>query len=129
MNILVDRLLSVCAQTVERDIGQQKFLCTICAQIINRTFVHKRLTNICTQILNRTFVHKRLTNILVDRLQTVFCQIFRLTVCSPFFAQTVDRYIGTKRKRKFNENQENNTSAECTQLSQEKKAIHWTAKS
>ena len=74
---------------------------TICAQIINRTFVHKRLTNICTQIVNRTFVHKRLTNILVDRLQSVFCQIFQSTVCSPFFAQTVDRYIGTKKEKKI----------------------------
>ena len=67
-------------------------------------FVH---WNICAQIINRTFVHKRLTNISDVRL---------LSVC----AQTVDRYIGMKRKRKLNENQENNTLGECKQLSQEK---------
>ena len=39
-----------------------------------------------------------------------------LSVC----AQTVDRYIGTKRKRKINENQENNTLGECKQLLHEK---------
>ena len=43
----------------------------------------------------------------------------------------VDRYIGTKRKRKFNENPENNTLGECKQLSHEKKSnigpIRWTA--
>ena len=43
-----------------------------------------------------------------------------LSVC----AQTVDRHIGTKRKRKFNENQENNSLGECKQLSQEKKSKH-----
>ena len=54
---------------------------------------------LCTgtaRIINRIFVHKRLTNILVGSL---------LSVC----AQMVDRYSETKRERKFNENQENNT--------------------
>ena len=50
---------------------------------------------------------KRLTNISDVRL---------LSVC----VQTVDQHIGTKRKRKFNENQENDTLGECKQLSQEK---------
>ena len=60
------------------------------------------------------FVHKRLTNILDDCL---------LSVC----AQTVDRYISTKGKRKFNENKENHTLGECKQFSQEKQSIHLTA--
>ena len=53
-------------------------------------------------------MHKRLTNISDVRLQSV---------C----VQTVDGCIRTKRKRKFNENQENNKAlGECKQLSQEK---------
>ena len=61
-------------------------------------FVH---WNICAQIVNRTFVHKRLTNILDDYL---------LSVCA---------HIRMKGKRKFNENQENNTLGECKQFSPE----------
>ena len=69
MNILVDRLLSVCAQMVDGYIGQRMFLCTICS-----------LEHFCT---NRqpNIVHKWLENILVDRL---------LSVCT----QTVDEYFG-----------------------------------
>ena len=52
-------------------------------------------------------VQKRLTDILVNRL---------ISVC----AQTVDWYIGTKRKTMFNEKQEINTLVECKRLSQEK---------
>ena len=33
-------------QMVNKYFAQQIFLCTICAQIVDRTFVHKRLTNI-----------------------------------------------------------------------------------
>ena len=72
------------------------FMCTICAQIVNHTFVHKRLMNI---ILDLSL----------------------LSVC----AQMVDRYIGTKRKSKFNENQENNTLGKCKQLPKEK-VKHWS---
>ena len=44
--------------------------------------------------------------------------VHSLSVC----VQTVDRYIRTKRKKKFDENQENNILGECKQLSQEKKS-------
>ena len=50
-NSSVDRLLSVCAQTVDRYIGQRMFLCSICAL--------------------EPFFHKHLTNISVDRLPSI----------------------------------------------------------
>ena len=84
-------------------------------------FVH---WNICAQIVNRTFVHKRLTNILDISLLSVCAQMgdnilddHLLSVC----AQTVDRYFGMKRKRKFNENQENNTFGEIASNYHKKK--------
>ena len=76
------------------------------AQIVNRTFVHSRLTMIL-DVSCFPFVHKRLTNISDVRL---------LSVC----AQTADRYRGTKKNRKFNKKQENYTLGECKQLSLEK---------
>ena len=90
------------------------------------TFVHKSSTeHLCKNgwrifwtSVCYPFVHKWLTNI---------SDVHLLSIC----AQTVDRYIGTKRKRKFNESQENNILGKCKQLSQEKKSnigpIHWTA--
>ena len=95
---------TVCAHTVPLHL-----LCT-------GSFVHKSSTKqLCSngwRIFWSTvccpFVHKQLMYIVVDRL---------LFVCE----RMVDRYIGTKRKRKFNENQENNTFGECKQSSQEKK--------
>ena len=76
-----------------------EYLCTnhqpnICAQTV------ELWTSVCSPFV-------RLMNISDDCL---------LSVC----AQTVDRYIGTNRKREFNENQENNTFREWKQLSQEK---------
>ena len=73
---------------------------------------------ICWTSVCCPFVHKRLANISDVRL---------LSVC----ARTIDWYFGTKRKREFNENQENNTLGESKQLSQEKsqtlvpKHTHW----
>ena len=67
----------------------------MCAQIVNRTFLHKWLTMIL-DVSYCPFVHKRFTNISDVRF---------LSVC----AQTIDRYSGTKKNRKFDENQENNT--------------------
>ena len=77
------------------------------------TFVHKLSTkHLCTNCwwifwtsVCCPFVHKRLTNI---------SDLCLLSVC----AQTVDQYIGTKRKRKYNLNQDNNTLGKCKQLSQ-----------
>ena len=46
----------------------------ICAQIVNRTFVHKRLTNIWTSVCC-PFVHKQLTNISDVRLLSVCAQM------------------------------------------------------
>ena len=97
-----------------RCIGQRIFLCTICAlenlctnrqpnifaQAIDKYFGRQFAVRLCTNDwrIFRTsiccpFVHKRLANI---------SDVHLLSVC----AQTVGRYIGTKRKRKFNENQE-----------------------
>ena len=100
-------------QTVDEYFGRPFAVQCIGDECSCALFVH---WNICAQIVNQTFVHKRLTNIL---------DVGLLYVC----AQTVDEYFvrllsvcGTKRKRKFNENQENNTLGECKQLSQEKKS-------
>ena len=70
------------------------FLCTICGQIVNQT--------------------KRLTNILDVNLWSVNAQTVDEYFGRPFAVckQTVDRYIRTKGKIKFNENQENNTLGE-----------------
>ena len=112
-NILDVRLVSVCSPFAVRCIGRRMFLCTFCALEHYCTNGWRIMwTSVCCP-----FVQERLTNISDDCL---------LSVC----AQTVGRYIGRKRKRKFNEDQENNTFGECKQLSQEK--IHtldskWTA--
>ena len=103
-NTDVTRLTNISDVRLLCDVSDDECSCAL--------FVH---WNICAQIANRTFVHKRLTNIL---------DVILLSVC----AHTVDWYIGTKGKRRFNENQENNTLEE---LLQEKRSniglIRWTA--
>ena len=89
----------------------------------------KRLTNISDVSLLSDVADDKCTCALLvhyKRLMNIL-DVSLLSVCT----QAVDRYIVTKRKRKFNEIQENNTIGECKQLSQEKKSnigpIHWTA--
>ena len=102
-NIFDVRLLSISCP-----IGRRMFLCTICA--LEHLCTNRR-TNSCAQTVDKYSGRQ-----FADRLCTNGRRIFRTSIC----AQTVDRYIGTKRKRKFNENQENNILGECKQLSQEK---------
>ena len=103
--------MSVCSPFPVRCIGRQMFLCTICA-----------LEHLCTY---------RQPNICAQTVDKYFGRQFAVRLCTNVCAQTVDLYIRTKRKRNFNENQENNTLGECKQLSQEKKSnigpIRWTA--
>ena len=106
-NISDVHLLSVCCTFLSICCSMYRtrmFLCTICAL---EHLCTNRQPKICAQTIDEYF-DVSLLSICAQTVDKYF-DVSLLSVC----AQTVDRYIGMKRKRKFNENQENNTNGEC----------------
>ena len=90
-------------------------------------FVH---WNICTQIVNRTFMHKRLTNILDVSLLSVCAQTFDVYFGRPFLVHLWKKRLTDILERKGKENSmkiKKIAFSENVSNYHKKISIHWTA--